>query len=530
MKGPSMACLFASRGVTVNELFDFSTDASTEGLQSVAAATSGCRILILFFSLLGSLGMMGDGRFIVNLVLTASLMLASGGPPAAGQEGNAGGESWLIGAGRRVITPVKPLMMAGYASRTKPATDKDTDLWAKVLYLEDGESNRGVMICLDLVGIGRDVSQRVCKRLNHSFGLKRQQIALFTSHTHSGPVVGMNLAPMHYLLADELQQKRIDAYADRLVDDIETAVGMAIDACQPGRVQWGSGKATFAVNRRENKPYDIVPEKRAKGTLSGPVDHDVPVLAARDLSGKLVAVVFGYACHATTLAAGQWNADYPGYAQLELEKMYPGCTAMFWAGCGADQNPLPRRTVELAKNYGNQLARAVGEVLAGPMAFLESDLRTQYEETDLKLQEIPGDLELNQAAQSSNRYEASRARLLKTRTLADGSLADTYPYPIAIWELGGEVDFVHLGGEVVVDYAIRLKDELNGHQTWVAAYANDVMAYIPSRRVLAEGGYEGGGSNVYYGLPGIWHPDSEARIVDAVRKQVEKTKSGSLRE
>ena len=92
---------------------------------------------------------------------------------------------------------------------------------------------------------------------------------------------------------------------------------------------------------------------------------------------------------------------------------------------------------------------------------------------------------------------------------------DTRPH-IAVWKLGSDIEFVHLGGEVVVDYALRLKSELNGAQTWVAGYANDVMAYIPSRRVLAEGGYEGGGSNVYYGLPGLWHPESEAKIINVV--------------
>jgi len=327
---------------------------------------------------------------------------------------------------------------------------------------------------------------------------------------------------MHFMLAEASQQKQIEAYADRLVDGIESAVSMAIKSSKPSRIQWGSGQATFAVNRRENKPYEAVEQKRTTGTLVGPVDHDVPVLSVRDLSGKLRAVVFGYACHATTLAAIQWDGDYPGYAQAELEKTHPDCTAIFWAGCGADQNPLPRRSLELAQKYGAELARAVNDVLAAPMPTLQPELVSTYDETQLQLQEIPNSEQLGQAAKSTNRYESSRAKLLQEQLQNGGSIPDTYPYPIAVWKLGGEIDFVHLGGEVVVDYALRLKDELNGTRTWVAGYANDVMAYIPSRRVLAEGGYEGGGSNVYYGLPGLWHPDSEANIINAVHHQVRK--------
>ena len=78
--------------------------------------------------------------------------------------------------------------------------------------------------------------------------------------------------------------------------------------------------------------------------------------------------------------------------------------------------------------------------------------------------------------------------------------------------------WIALGGEVVVDYALRLKKELG--PVWVAGYANDVMAYIPSLRVLKEGGYEGAGAMVYYGLPTVWSPRVEELIVAAVRNQV----------
>ncbi len=76
-----------------------------------------------------------------------------------------------------------------------------------------------------------------------------------------------------------------------------------------------------------------------------------------------------------------------------------------------------------------------------------------------------------------------------------------------------------LGGEVVVDYALRLKHELTG-DVWVTGYANDVMSYIPSRRVLREGGYEGATSMVYYGLPTTWGPTIEEAIVREVHRQV----------
>ena len=258
---------------------------------------------------------------------------------------------------------------------------------------------------------------------------------------------------------------------------------------------------------------------RAEGKLRGPCDHDVPVLAVRGSAGELRAVVFGYACHATTLASFQWCGDYPGYAQLELETAHPGCQAMYWAGCGADQNPLPRRTVELAMDYGRQLATAVDEVLGQSMRPVAARLAADFREIDLPFASLPTREQIEATAQSTNPYEAARAKLL-LQQMADGQpLSPAYPFPVQVWRLGDEIQFIVLGGEVVVDFALRLKAELRGPRTWVAGYANDVMAYIASRRVLEEGGYEGGGAMVYYGLPANWALDSEDLIVTEAKRQ-----------
>lgn len=426
---------------------------------------------------------------------------------------------WQAGAAKINITPDEYMLMAGYGGRDDPASDKLTDLWAKALILEDAKGERGVVITLDLVGIDRTLSLAICESLAEEYDLARRQISICTSHTHTGPAVGMNLAPLHYLIVNEAMQKQVDEYAEVLHKKVVDVVGEAISKLAASEVSWGNGHATFAVNRRENKPYDKVAQWRTEGVLKGPIDHDVPVLAVRDSEGKLTAVLFGYACHATVLSFNQWSGDYPGFAQIELEKLHPGCVALFWAGCGADQNPLPRRTVELAQHYGRRLADAVDSVvLTSTMTPVEDQLSTSYAEIDLPLAEIPSREQIVKDAESSNRFVAARAKMLLEK-LASGPLSQTYPYPIGCWKIGKEIQFVSLGGEVVVDYAIRLKAEMSGPKTWVAGYANDVMAYIPSRRVLAEGGYEGGGAMVYYGLPTVWAPAVENDIVKEVHRQ-----------
>ncbi|MEZ6152771.1 MAG: neutral/alkaline non-lysosomal ceramidase N-terminal domain-containing protein [Pirellulaceae bacterium] len=433
-----------------------------------------------------------------------------------------GGDStWKAGAAKAMITPEKLMWMAGYGSRTRPADGKLTELWAKALVLEDQDGNRGLVLTLDLVGIDRTLSQAVCNSLKEKYGLQREQIAICTSHTHSGPVVGHNLAPLHYRLIDASQQQLVDEWVAGFQKHVVVVVGEAISNLAPSWVSWGSGTTTLAVNRREN-PAATVPQWRTEGKLKGPSDYDVPVLAVRDANEKLTAVLFGYACHATTLSGYQWSGDYPGYAQIDLEKAHPGCVALFFAGCGADQNPLPRSTVEMAEHYGERLATAVDTVLmTSQMRPVEGALQTTYAEIALPLDTLPTREQVELNAKSENHYEVSRATMLLEQIDSGVPLSQTYPYPVSAWSIGDDLQFVTLGGEVVVDYAIRLKSELTGPATWVAGYSNDVMAYIPSRRVLAEGGYEGGGAMVYYGLPSVWSPEIENDIVAEAHRQVE---------
>jgi hypothetical protein len=426
-------------------------------------------------------------------------------------------EGWQAGAAKITITPEKPMWMAGYASRTKPADGAIHDLWAKALVLKDAAGHEAVVVTLDLVGIDRELAQSVCSTLKKNDGLQREQIAFCTSHTHSGPVVGKVLRPMHEWVLEPGQKKLVHEYSAWLEQRILDVVRAARKDVAPASLAWASGQTDFAVNRRENKEPEV-PQRRASGMLQGPVDHDVPVLAVNDADGKLKAVLFGYACHATVLSGQQWCADYPGFAQIELEKAHPGCIALFWAGCGADQNPIPRRTVELAEKYGKQLAAAVEKELKKGGMPIQGELQLHYAEIPVALDRLPTREELERDTSNSNKYVAARAKMLLADIDAGHPLSPTYPYPIAVWKLGKDVTWVQLGGEVVVDYALRLKQELSGDATWVAGYTNDVMAYIPSRRVLQEGGYEGGGAMVYYGLPAIWSPTVEETIVRGVHK------------
>jgi neutral ceramidase len=446
-----------------------------------------------------------------------SLTLVAGIVPA--REASAAG--WRAGVAAAVITPTSPMLMAGYAHRPGPAQGTLHELKVKALALEDGAGTRSLLMTFDLVGIDRAVSQAICNRITEQLKIERQRIALLFSHTHTGPIVGSNLVASLGGLNDQ-QQSWVDQYATFLIErTVETAT-KAMDSLEDVDLSWGQGLATFAVNRRENIEADV-PKLRTDGRLMGPLDHAVPVLAVRTRQGELKAIVCGYACHATVLDALQWSGDWPGFATTALEERYPGALAFYWCGCGGDQNPLPRRQVELAKAYGQEMCNAVAKVIEAPMRPLAAKLVAAYVEMPLAFANHDSLAELAAHAEG-NSPPTKCARYLLKRFGPDFAPPSTYPYPIQTWRLGAELTWLMLGGEVVVDYALRLKHEL-GDDLWVAAYANDVMNYIPSRRIQREGGYEGHISTWMYGLHSDWSDSVEEMVISAAVEQVKQVKA-----
>jgi hypothetical protein len=424
-------------------------------------------------------------------------------------------EGWQAGTSRVRITPDGPMWMAGYSARDHEAEGALHDLWAKGLAVRDPGGTTALLITLDVCGIDRELSGSIRDELAKAHGLDRSRVALSCSHTHSGPVLKANLIGMYPL--DEAQRARVMAYSEGFRSKVIAAGAEAMAGLAAAELSWGVGRCGFAVNRRNNDQARAA-DLREAIALEGPVDHDVPVLKVGGNDGKTRAVVFLYACHCTTLSGYQMSGDYAGFAMIALERRYPGAQAMFLAGCGGDQNPLPRGTVAHAEGYGDELAGAVSRVLDGRLTAIDGRLAARYEEIPLAFAPIPGRDHWDEEARSKDLAHRNRARAMLARLDRGEAIPATYPYPVQVWRLGEDLIWFFLGGEVTVDYALRLKRSLGPERTWVAAYCNDVMAYIPSRKVLGEGGYEGGGAMVYYGLPGPWADDVEDRIIEASRR------------
>lgn len=418
-------------------------------------------------------------------------------------------EGWQAGFGKVVITPDEPTPLSGYAGRTAPAKGKIHDLYARAAALRDPAGKTVVMVSTDLIGVPATMAQIVCAEVEKRHGLKRDDIMLTCSHTHCGPALDDELSFMLFL--PDAEMAKVKRYQPILNAKMIDVIGQAIADLKPAQLATGIGKAEFASHRRP--PIGV-----------GPIDHEVPVLRVMDAEGKtLRGVLFGYACHNTTMSFEMYCGDYAGFAQLYLEDHHPGAVALFHLGCGGDQNPLPRRKIELCEKYGRMLGVAVEKVMSGTMPAVSGALKTDLELLDLPFAYVPTVENLEAKKAKGSKHEQALADRLLKKIAAGEKLSPTYPYPVQVWQIGNGVTWVALGGEITVEYSLRVKEKLGQGRTWVTGYANDVMSYIPSEKILAEGGYEGESSQVYYQKPTKWAPGIEKAIVDKVAELAAKT-------
>lgn len=435
-------------------------------------------------------------RYTAPLLLLIGLVIYS----------NSHGQAFKAGIARKVITPADPAWLNGYASpqRFSPAAGKDHDLWAKAIVFEDQSKQKLVIVTTDVLGLSHEISEDISRSVKEQFGIPRSQILLNSSHTHSGPMIWPSAGMFDY---DTPNMIVVARYAQKLTSDIVELIGEAIANIHPVTVKSGNGSAGFAINRR--------PEQ----FTTRPVDHDVPVLTIIDPKrNQPEAILFGYACHNTTLGGTYMNinGDYAGYAQLELEAKNAGITALFFQGCAGDINPAPRGTVELAEQHGKTLASAVQQVIGGKMQPVEGLIKTSWTEVPL---EFPA-FNLKQYQQeivSEDQYLQRRAKLMLS-AYNKGWNVSTYKYPIQAIRFGKSLSILALAGETVVDYSLWTKKNYGGKEPlFVAGYSNEVMCYIPTQRILKEGGYEANSSMIYYVMPGPFAETVEEKILSGIK-------------
>jgi hypothetical protein len=456
-------------------------------------------------------------RLSIAIGWTLALLVGACGTARSAEQ--AAGAAVPVGAAVVDVTPDYPVRLMGYGSRQTESEGIASRLKVRALAIggDDGDGPT-ILVTIDNCSISTKITEDVAARLKAKFGLKRERFVTCATHTHCAPALDKGLPFIFGRPLAGDQSERIARYTRELTDAIEKVSLASLADRKPATLAWGQGKAGFAANRRVLKKgkwvgFGVNP--------NGPVDPSLPVLAAVDPSGKVRAVLFGYACHCTTLG-GEFNkicAEWAGYACDDIERQSPGAVALAIIGCGADANPEPRRNLDDAKQHGAAAAAQVNRLLAAKsgLAPLPGQIACKVRRLELPLEPAPDRATLTERARKPG-SEGMMARAALEALDRGEPIHTTVPYVVQTWSFGDDMAMVFLAGEVVVDYALRLKWETDAQRLWVVAYSNDVPCYIPSRRILSEGGYEADSSLIYYGHASRFAPEVEDLIVRAVHE------------
>ncbi len=420
-----------------------------------------------------------------------------------------------VGVAKTDITPTHPVILAGYGGRVDEHEGVASRIWARALAI--GKTAPVLLLAVENCGFRISVTREIVDRLKKRTDMDADRLVVCFTHTHSAPSLTGYAPVLWGGRATGEQLARADRYTRWLVDRLVEVALKALDAREPATLAWGQGRVTFGGNRRI-----------LRGTgwggfgfqVDGPVDHSLPLLVARGRSGRPLALWTNYACHCTTVGArNRIGGDWAGFASDAIEADFPGAVALVTIGCGADVGPQPSGTLEIAKRHGTAIAAAVKRVAGGTLTPLREVPTVETRELDLPFDTLP-DRGTFEARKGQENFDGEHARRMLSIIDRDGALPRHLKFPVTTWAFGDELAIVFLAGEVVVDYAVRLKRELDWSRLWINAWSDDVPCYIPSRRVLREGGYETDFSMVYYELPTRFAPEVEDIVVAAVKGMV----------
>jgi hypothetical protein len=380
-----------------------------------------------------------------------------------------------VGIANADITPEGSVWMAGFGFRKKPSEGVCKPLTASCLVF-DNTVTRLAFVALDVCSIGETPQLVDLRAAAQKAGIPPQNLMVNCSHTHSGPAIN---------------HKDSAAYAALFKKRTDALFAAAVANLQPAVLLYALGSSTMAVNRRrlDDKGHyaGMRPEPRKS------IDPDVPILRISSPEGKVRAVLFGYACHPSTMADYRFSPDYVGYARDWIAAAYPGCVPVFLQGCGGDIKTrytladgrfgfamlLPE---EVTAELGHELGRAVVTALTvSPVAATPPRKAPAAINTLVHLGGIVEKINVPDRKQPD-----SKAHRIYT----------------GAWRVG-DVFFFASQGEIGSQIGLHIKRELAGLKVWTNGYSHWGGGYILDAASYPEGGYEIDNSSVSPATEGI---------------------------
>ena len=460
----------------------------------------------------------------ISMVVIVFVVLLN--PIALGDE--AGEQPWSVGYSEADITPEpRQVQMSGFG-RERYANGALAPLLTQVVVLRDGENNTGVLIMADILDVDRVMVEAIRRTIRHKHNISPENIMLAVSHTHWGPAV-------RFRMSFSLGAPNV-WYMGKLEEKIINSVDAAFQDLSPATIDYGwIDFRGIGCNRR--LPVD---GKITWGPYKdGSFDGHTPILRIKRAVRPQQLLVVGHACHPTSSGPIQkWSPDYPGAMRDYLSSKIPDTKAVFVQGCGGDAKIVHKEpdTGKLVFSANPERAKAAGEKLAkavltnlgkGHMVSLEGKLACSLATGQISYGERWSREEIERRAYPEPKKSGRKSTWLTwaaRQSLALPDYSQNFRYDVQVWKLGNRLMIFGMEGEICSPWGPMLRAMAPTEYAMVVGYANSTSSYIPDKRIVWEGGYEGLTSQHAYFLPAPFttNIDNEikqivARAIDAVK-------------
>ncbi|MCS7254620.1 MAG: neutral/alkaline non-lysosomal ceramidase N-terminal domain-containing protein [Armatimonadetes bacterium] len=395
----------------------------------------------------------------------------------------------LLGIGKATITPPLGTPLAGFAHRKNQGAEEVLDdLEVRAFWLQDeiDKRNATAIVTADIISFGSLLTGELQSKVKTQFGLPPERLLLAASHTHSGPQTCENMVGCGDFIPEVVTIVR---------KGILEALSQARYNLSPVKITIGRGRCEgYAINRRLFRDGVCLFAPNPNGVR----DDDVTVIAFHDItSDSVIAVLFHFTCHPTTMGDFRITADYPGAARRFIEKTL-NCSAGFLPGCFGDIRPnctfIGSTRFRLGQPedvviFGEALGKEVIRILQSELIPVTPLLNGQMMVVELPFARLPNSLQ----------QEPS-----------------TCPLTIQRLDIAREITLIAMNGEICCDYGLFIKRLYHDRFIIPMGYCNGMVGYICPSRYFEEGGYEPLESFKYMKLPAPFSPEIETTIKEGI--------------
>ncbi len=397
-------------------------------------------------------------------------------------------EDFKVGTSKAVITPDKPLIMAGYISRKEKAQGKLDDLYAKTLYIRGRHGLGFLVISLDLIRIDNELYDEIAKQISQQTGLRKEQIHVVATHTHSGPEISTvfwNTLPL-----SSKEEKKILDYRNQLIETVTRTAVESVEKAEKARLYVGKTLIEDVGSNRVDP--------------SGPKDNEAMYLVAKKDDGTYKVILVNYACHPTVLGPENkmYSGDLAGMTCQLIEDKF-GVMTMYLNGAAGNISTRHTRggqNYEWLKLLASRLAEPIIEsisnsryepieknvIVSGTYVYR---LKTKYIEKDIgnilemkkqieeKLEQLkkrnPSHAEIRDLESRLEGIQVLLNRIMMLKKL------ESIEARISYVKIGDKAVFIFFPGEVYVELQLIAKKESRYPYVFFVGYADGYIGYVP---------------------------------------------------